>query len=145
MSGLRKYQAPTSKHQRSSKPQAPSGAGKRLAAELNPGAVSSDTVWPERSLIIEAWMFSGGWMLVFGASAVHASTGNPSSRPPFLSWRSFAFKPYLVKTAAAWLARFNTVFGNNPSQKMPAMQIQIETLAGAESSMGDKSAGSLLQ
>ena len=32
---------------------------------------------------------------------------------------------------------FKTVFGNRPSQNMPAMQAQMDTFAGADSSIGD--------
>jgi len=46
---------------------------------------------------------------------------------------------------AAALARFKTVFGNMPSQNIPAMQMAIEIFAAPESGIGDKSVASLLQ
>ena len=49
------------------------------------------------------------------------------------------------KDFSAASARLTTVFGNRPSQKIPAMQAQMETFAGAERVIGDRSAGSLLQ
>ena len=40
---------------------------------------------------------------------------------------------------------FKIAFGNNPIQKMPARQAQMDNLAGEESSIGVVSAASLLQ
>jgi hypothetical protein len=49
------------------------------------------------------------------------------------------------KADAAAVARFRMVAGKMPIQNMPAMQAQAVSLAGAESSIADKSFASLLQ
>ena len=79
-------------------------------------------------------------------SKSNAST--PGLRTPFPSFgfsAFFAVKNYLTKTAAAALAMSSAVAGKIPSQNMPAIQTQMATLIGPDNTIGDTSAGFLLQ
>ena len=63
-----KNQAPTSKHQRSSKSQAPISARTCGASCAKHRSIKPPPRLPTLGLVIDAWLFSGAWMLVLGAS-----------------------------------------------------------------------------
>jgi len=61
-------------------------------------------------------------------------------KPPRVELKSVYFNE-----SAACMARLSTVFGNMPSQNIPAMERAMENRAAPESGIGERSGASLLQ